>query len=738
MAINLGGGGFTDPSVPVGPRADLMQARTNNIEREKNEAREYINMMKTFAAEQGISMSHMAEDFGPELGRAFSVLNGGDQERATQMIDKMVGMPVTQSQETRRRSQLETNRNRNLVDFNPYGETNQVSPASSEQVSIAGLNPQSRQNFSQSQMETQNPLLARQGQMQPGQVDPIALMLAKMQMSQPQQSNINFGQTPVMAQGTSPLDQLAKYGQKTGDDHFPAMIGTEEIVLNKEVAQRYPQLAGLNDMFPNKDAAGMATSVGGIPSFEQGYGGSFGMMQMAEEQARRNALYDEGMRADSERRNSAAVMDNAGSEMERNAALDERATSGEDYVMMKPGEIDYDKYELQQRDGGNRTAYKEGEYYVFAKPKKGVATDAPQQLAYPYQKDMQEGLVDAQRVFDPQFEMGVSDRDQQPSDQAPTASLGLYPRAEGAPAAAVEEPVREGHGGYVPPEATTVEVTPEEEMKLKYEIYSKGEVNTPAEYETVMKDNGFFAQMDTWNQKLAEVSPALAQHIPSAKYYADQLAAQDDPKSLLELQKLQSEIAENYASMTASLASGDWSEARKIGQELQNLGIVDQDAADLANTQAQTNANFALAELRGIQSLGALADLEMLPLEAEKMMADIAKINDDIRESVGPETQLMFDNYQTMFEEYQASDNKTKWLKDNGDNFGKLVDAMAASGYGATTGDYDAGIFRRQQDNAPVGDAYSFTGADMSLTPEEAAAKRAEEIRLANEREKGL
>ena len=74
----------------------------------------------------------------------------------------------------------------------------------------------------------------------------------------------------VQAQGTSPMDMMENYEDKTGDDHYPALLGKDEIVLNKEVAKRYPELASLNDMFPNNDAAGMPTSMGGIPSYQLG------------------------------------------------------------------------------------------------------------------------------------------------------------------------------------------------------------------------------------------------------------------------------------------------------------------------------------------------------------------------------------------------------------------------------------------------------------------------------------
>lgn len=47
-----------------------------------------------------------------------------------------------------------------------------------------------------------------------------------------------------------------------------------------------------------------------------------------------------------------------------------------------------------------------------------------------WQSVAQPGMVDGQRALDPNFKMGVSDRDQAPSGAAPTASLGMAPQGQ--------------------------------------------------------------------------------------------------------------------------------------------------------------------------------------------------------------------------------------------------------------------------------------------------------------------
>lgn len=82
---------------------------------------------------------------------------------------------------------------------------------------------------------------------------------------------------PVLAHGTNgslmdtikQLMDMERYGKMTGDAHIPALIGTEEGVVNKEAMRHGGDriVAQLNNMFPNTDAPAPR---GAIPQFADG------------------------------------------------------------------------------------------------------------------------------------------------------------------------------------------------------------------------------------------------------------------------------------------------------------------------------------------------------------------------------------------------------------------------------------------------------------------------------------
>jgi hypothetical protein len=75
---------------------------------------------------------------------------------------------------------------------------------------------------------------------------------------------------PIMAKGGEVTQSMEQYEKETGDYHYPTLvngqpveIGTKELVLNKEVVKRFPELAKLNEMYPNTDAEGLPDMVAG-------------------------------------------------------------------------------------------------------------------------------------------------------------------------------------------------------------------------------------------------------------------------------------------------------------------------------------------------------------------------------------------------------------------------------------------------------------------------------------------
>jgi hypothetical protein len=259
---------------------------------------------------------------------------------------------------------------------------------------------------------------------------------------------------------------MQEYEAKTGDVHEPVMVGSKEVIINKEAVEALgPEFfTRLNELFPNPDAQGLPEQV----------------PVMADGDRSGHYHYLESLAASERANNAAIAANNAPSQKANNAAtaandarsLPDIARTGAD-----PGQWDWIPADTLRTNPGAwrvnphaETKTVGGRTFVLASPAQpeaqrpdtGIAPNAPM----PLEHHAKESMIDAQRALDPNFEMGVSPRDQEPSDQAPTAGIGMVQKTQGPAPSPPPSPQPAPAPAPEPPPPDVIPDTPEEIVEV--------------------------------------------------------------------------------------------------------------------------------------------------------------------------------------------------------------------------------------------------------------------------------
>lgn len=700
MAINLGGGQFVDTRVDATPRADLIYGRERNLARGRDQIIKEIEEIKQWGASKGFDPAHLAEA-APQLAQLFGALTGSP-ERGQEMYDGMANLPVTQAAEDRYRHALKATATQPYQDFQPgsrdispdavdpenplleeilaeYDEQgrpiyrkddpmvnqNYFAPPSAYIPEVGGGGQGYRPTVDNSLIERAmgRPVMANGGSVDraPGTPEPSVragdifggLVVDGNDFSRADRKRIKKSGQAIRAQR-----RLDDYEAKTGDLHLPALVGTDEFIVNKDAAEMFgPILELINNAFPNKDAKNLPDSLplnakGGTPIYAPG-GWADSLPQ--ERNAQRTEHYGGGAV-----REEMAQAENARKEMERNAASDVDSGTWERIpaTLLKTefGQWQVNPQAGIEDEGGNKFVYAR-RLPAQAEPQPDIGPS--QNVAY--QRTSQPGMVDMQRSLDPEFKMGVSPRDQQPSDQAPTATLG--PITAGTPAP-VSPPV-----GPTPP-APVPDPVPDPVVEDDLP-----EGTTPENKEVIRQlvDRGYFAQMDEYNQRIARVSPSSAQNIPEAKYWADKFAEAD--LSTLDAQKTAATIQKLQAEAYRAMQQGDTELFKQKELEMEAEFIIPKAEAYLAKTWAGVDADRALAMLRGGQ-------LEMQGLTAMDILSQIGERQHGMDTKFTDSQQAQIDALTALVEptiEMNRYEQKRYW-RDKGPVYQSLMDGFAIDG----------------------------------------------------------
>jgi len=627
MAVNLGGGQIIDPSVTVGPRADLLQARENNINRQRTQAMATIRMLKQFADAQGISMSHIAELYAPQLGEAFDVLNPGQGEA---MMLKIRAMPPTEAQEMKFRNIQTTATNQPFANFHELsGGQREVTPPSWLNMDNTTMGVKNAAPLQQANFGLSNPILSQSSQLPVGQVG-----------------------LPQFAQGGNPVDMLAQYGQQTGDIHRPALIGDQEFVVNKEATQQFrPWLDYINSMVPNMDAQGLPSVVNGIPTNAEG------------------TQYESAGGTPAPPAQS-PVADFSNKLQDKLFGSDTRFIPQEEY------DANPDNYEALSRSPDTRSV---------------LVREKPREAPPVYYQD----------------KPAMVEPTPEPVTPEPTAVPPVGP-----------EPL---------PKPDPEPITPE----LKYKMYQSGVLKTPAEYETVMRDNGFYSRMDANAKHIADVAPAMAQYIPSAKYYADKAAMAQDPTNILDFQKRAAEVEKLQAEAYRAAMAGDLSKVKSLNEQINLQWADSKNKADIDKIKAETFAQNSLGDLRVMNALMAQNDVQTIPLKIAQMQADLQTTLKELDNILSPAEKQTYEAYSTFMDSALESGDTFKFFKDNEAAWNSLQKDLEMYQTVHSTTDDKSWWFGKEIP-VPGGGLATRTNIDYSKTPGEAAAAYTPDQQAAN------